>query len=339
MEEKKDNPASVETLPEDPPASPGTSTDSAAAAKTSDAPADSPEPKPRKPLLPAFAGKARTCWRVVKETWDEHDIWVNALAIKGGVSAIVIAGVACLSYAVALPLLATAAVIAAAGAVLGVSIYSCAAAGMKGWDSLRTAYARAMGRPLPEKKKREGKDILQRFNDNVLMKKAKENPWAKKFLNSRAWKMTQKLTKRHEDNLLHGMAVGGALLSIALGVTVLATQILVLPVIAVSTLFTLAAVEVVTCFASGIYGLYLSGQSILKKHREKKEARRAANDGSLHLELDEPAPAPESPKEIAPLLTPVFTEKADAGNDNAPKKPEPDAIAVPAAKKAGPAAP
>lgn len=265
-----------------------------------------------KDMTGELSRRASTCWKVVKETWDEHDVWVNAMAVKGGLSAILIGGIGVVTYVVTLPLIAMAAGIAVCGALLGIGIYGTAAGGAKAWDSLRGAYARAMGREPPEKKKKPAKDILQRLAENPTLTRVRESRLAKKIAQSRAWKMTERLTRQHEDSLLHGMAVGGALLTLALGVSVLATQILVLPVIAVGTIFTVAAVQVISCFASGIYGLYLAGESILRRRREKQAEAAAA----------EAPPAVEPAREIARPIAPAFGEKAAPPvNDNQPQDP------------------
>jgi hypothetical protein len=322
-EQQKESP---EALPEHP--APPPTTDSAAEAKANGGTGNSLHPRPPGRIaraMPGLARRANTCWKVVKETWDEHDVWVNAMAVKGGLSAILIGALGVLTYVVTLPLIAMAAGIAVCGALLGIGIYGTAAGGAKAWESLRGAYARAMGHAPPEKKKKPAKDILQRLAENPTLTRVRESRLAKKVAQSRAWQMTERLTKKHEDSLLHGMAVGGALLTLALGVSVLATQILVLPVIAVSTIFTVAAVQVISCFASGIYGLYLTGESILRRRREKQAEARAADDG--------PTP-PKAAREIAGPLKPAFDDRAPPVNDNGKT-----AAPVAPAKKPGPAAP
>ena len=319
------------------------STDSAPAPKAT-------APAKKEPFWTTARRRANTTWTFAKEAWDEHDLWIEALAVKGGASAIIIAGVVALSSIVALPFFAAAGVIAGCGALLGVGIYACAAAGAKGWESLCNVYNRVRGREPKEKPKKERKDIAARIADMKWVKKAVQHPWAQKALNSRAWKTTQRFTKRREDSILHGMAVGGALVTLALGATVLATQVLVLPVVAVGGLLTWATAEVLVCFASGTYGLYLSAESIIKKRREKKEAAKAALEKPLQLDaLPPPASKPAETKPAAdpakPALTESFTLEAKPGNDNqaapANDSRQPDEkLAVPAVKKpAGPRQP
>ncbi|MEZ0225611.1 MAG: hypothetical protein ACAH83_13730 [Alphaproteobacteria bacterium] len=283
-----------------------------------------------------------TSWHFAKEAWDEHSLWVEAMAVKGGASAIIIGVAVAVSAVAALPFVAAAGVIAVCGALVAVGIIGCAAAGTKTWDSIRGVYARVMGRTPKERPKKESKTLVERLENVSFVKRAMNHRLGQKVLNSRAWKLTQKITKSKEDSFVHSLAVGGALVTLALGTVVLATQVVVLPVIAVGTLATWAVAEVAVCFTSGIYGLYLSGQSIMHKRREKKEALRAAMEKPLHLgEITAPAPIPtkETPATDKPALAETFTEKAQAGNDNAPvpandtKKQEPDLIAVPASKK------
>lgn len=285
-----------------------------------------------------------TSWHFAKEAWDEHNLWVEAMAVKGGASAIIIGIAVAISAVAALPFVAAAGVIAACGALVAIGIIGCAAAGTKTWDSIRGVYARVMGRTPKERPKKEPKTLVERLENISFVKKAMNHRLGQKVLNSRAWQLTQKITKSKEDSFVHSLAVGGALVTLALGTVVLATQVVVLPVIAVGTLATWAVAEVAVCFASGIYGLYLSGQSIMKKHREKKEAKQASLEKPLALgDITAPAPTPvkETPSTGNPALTEVFAEKAQPlpGNDNTPapandgKKQGPVLVAVPAAKK------
>jgi hypothetical protein len=286
--------------------------------------------------------KMGTSWHFAKEAWDEHNLWVEAMAVKGGASAIIIGIAVAVSAVAALPFVAAAGVIAACGALVGIGILGCAAGGTKAWDSIRGVYARVMGRTPKERPKKEPMNLVQRLENVGFVKKAMAHPVGQKVLNSRAWKLTQKITKSKEDSFVHSLAVGGALVTLAVGAVVLATQVLVLPVVAVGTLATWAVAEVAVCFTSGVYGLYLSGQSIMKKRREKKEARQSALEKPLHLgEITAPGPIQvrEGPATQKPALAETFAEKAPAGNDNVPapandsKKPEPDLVAVPASKK------
>lgn len=281
-----------------------------------------------------------TSWHFAKEAWDEHNLWVEAMAVKGGASAIIIGIAVSVSAVAALPFVAAAGVIAACGALVGIGILGCAAGGTKAWDSIRNVYARVMGRTPKERPKKEPMNLVQRLENVGFVKKAMAHPIGQKVLNSRAWKLTQKITKSKEDSFVHSLAVGGALVTLAVGAVVLATQVLVLPVIAIGTLATWAVAEVAVCFTSGVYGLYLSSQSIMHKHREKKEALRAAGEKPLGLDTITaplPVPAGETPATEKSALAATFTEKAQAGNDNAPakdiKKPEPDLVAGPASKK------
>jgi hypothetical protein len=279
--------------------------------------------------------RLRTTWNFAKEAWDEHDLWIEALAVKGGASAIIIAGVVALTSVVALPFFAAAGVIAGCGALLGIGIYSCAAAGAKAWETATNVWARVRGREPVIKPKKERKDIIERLAEMKWVKKLSQSPLAQKVYATRAWKVTQKFTKRREDAILTGMAVGGAVVTLALGATVLATQVLVLPVVAVGSLLTWATAEVAVCFASGIYGMYLSGESILKKHREKKAAKEAALEKPLQLDkLAAPPPTAQPAQKPAekPALSESFAEKAQA-NDNGTPATEKAPVAVPAAKK------
>lgn len=245
------------------------------------------------PAAPAAGGLARR-WRMTKafakELMHEHEFWVHALAVKGGASAIVIASVLAVSYVVAAPFMLAAAGIAACGAVVGLGAYGIVAGGARSWYRLRKIYSNVTGKPLPPKPADKGPNWWQRQCEKPAVRKVLETPVVKGFLNSRAWKMTQKLTTGQQDNVLGGIAVGGAAISLVLGAAALATQILVLPVVALGGLITVAAVTATSYLVSGISGLYF-GITGIRHMREKKRAKAAALAAAEAQQAAEEPPA------------------------------------------------
>ena len=245
---------------------------------------------------------AQMTWRFTKELFREHEFWVHTLAVKGGLSAIAVTGILGISYLVAMPFMVAAAGIAACGAVIGLSAYGMAAGAARGWHRLRQVYARATGKPMPKRPVRQGKTWLQRQCERPFMQKFLNSKPVAALKNSRAWRLTKKYTDGQQDNVLGSLAVGGAVLSLALGITTLVTQLAVLPVVAVGTVATFATVMAASYIVSGISGLYfgITGIRHMKQEKQAKAAARAAaaqNGAQQALTGEEPAdtPAPQKP--------------------------------------------
>ncbi len=283
-----------------------------------------------------FNRRMRTSLRFGIELMREHEFWVHALAVKGGASAIVIAGVVALSYVIAAPFMLAATGIAACGALIGLGIYGMAAGSARGWMRLRKIYSDVTGTPMPEKHDENKPGWLQRQCARPAAQRIIQSRPMQALRNSRAWKLTQKYTDGQQDNVLGGIAVGGAAVTLVLGAVALATQLLVLPVIALGGLVTVAAVTAVTYLISGISGLYfgITGIRHMKKDKRAKIAARAAADAEKQ---NTPAPAPETAsddtkKKAAPdfaraILTPGNDNNAEAppaaGTGHAPPQKTP----------------
>jgi hypothetical protein len=270
--------------------------------------------------------RAGTCRKFAAELMHEHEFWVHALAIKGGASAIVVSAVLAVSYVVAAPFMLAAAGIAACGAAVGLGIYGIAAGGMRSWYRLRKIYSKATGRPLPPRPETPAPNWLQRQCEKPAIKKVLETKAAKAVLGSRLWRMSRRIAVGQQDNLLGGLAVGGAVLSLALGAAALATQILVLPVIAVGGIVVGGAVLATSYVVSGISGLYF-GIVGIKHMREKKRAKAAA------LAATQAQGASSSPMPAAEAAMPVPV----AANDAFGKAAQKDAAPPAAAQEAAPA--
>lgn len=291
----------------------------------------------------SFNRRMRTSLRFGVELMREHEFWVHALAVKGGASAIVIAGVVALSYVIAAPFMLAAMGIAACGALVGLGIYGMAAGSARGWMRLRKIYADVTGTPMPEKHDENKPGWLQRQCARPAAQRVIQSRPVQALRNSRAWKLTQKYTDGQQDNVLGGIAVGGAAVTLVLGAVALATQLLVLPVIALGGLVTVAAVTAVTYLVSGISGLYfgITGIRHMKKNKRAKiAARAAADDRTQSIPTPMPAAADDDTKKKA---TADFAKVTDPlgltpGNDN-DTQTAPGAAANPASPAKAPRQP
>jgi len=279
---------------------------------------------------------AQMTWRFTKELFHEHEFWVHTLAVKGGLSAIAVTGILGISYVVAMPFMVAAAGIAACGAVIGLSAYGMAAGAARGWYRLQKVYAKATGKPMPKRPVREGKTWWQRQCERAFVQKILRSKPVEAFKRSRAWRLTKKYTDGQQDNVLGSLAVGGAVLSLALGATALATQLAVLPVVAVGSLVTFATVMAASYIVSGISGLYfgITGIRHMKKEKQAKAAARAAaqNIAAPVAEGDTPMPGGQIPA-LPDGVTDTFRNASDKTPADAPP-PANDAGQKPAAAKA-----
>lgn len=280
-----------------------------------------------------IASRARFGKNFTRELLHEHEFWVHALAVKGGASAIVVSAALAVSYVVAAPFMLAAAGIAVCGAAVGLGIYGITAGSMRSWYRLRKIYSNVTGKPLPPKPDVQGPNWLQRQCEKPSIKKLLETKPVKAVLGSRVWKMSRKLAVGQQDNLLGGLAVGGAVLSLALGAATLATQILVLPVVAVGGLVVGGAVLATSYLVSGVSGLYF-GIVGIRHMREKKRAKAAAAAAAAAQAQNaaEPLPEPEA-------ATPVAAPANDAFGKAAQKDPAAGTAPTTPATAAEPAAP
>lgn len=203
-------------------------------------------------------------WKFTKELFKDHAFWVDALAVKGGASAIGVVGVLLVSSVLTMPFLLAATGITLGVGLVGVGIFGMAAGGMKAWEGLQDIYARAMGRAPKERPYKEKKDILQRLAGTKLVKKIENTRWAKAIAKSRVWQTTQKFMRKGEDSVLGTIAVGGAAMSLVAGA-------LALPFVLAGTLITFATVMTASTIISGVTGLYFSITGIREKSRMKRE--------------------------------------------------------------------
>lgn len=296
---------------------------------------------------PASVPADKTVWQRLKhfssELWNDHDFWIRALAIKGGASAVIIAGVVGISYVVAMPFLLATTVVAACLGLVGLGIYGICLGTVTSWEKLKSIYSKTVSTKPPKPVDLVRKPFYQKLLESKFVKRLTEHPLAQKFLNSHTWKYTRTIAKKQQDFFLTGLAGGGSIFFGTLGVIALVTQVAVLPVVAVGSILTFGTVAAVGGVISGVYGLYLSiekfAHSIGERRRVKKEKAAAEKKDQAEQE----APAPQSPEQAAAvsqsgadaLLAVEFNKKA---NTPAPEeKPLPEAASE--KKSATPPAP
>ncbi|MEZ0260152.1 MAG: hypothetical protein ACAH80_04040 [Alphaproteobacteria bacterium] len=267
-------------------------------------------------------------WKFTKELFNDHGFWVDALAVKGGVTAVVAAGLVMASYLVALPFLVGAVGFALCGGLAAVGIFGIVAGGAKAWEGAKDVWARAMGRTPKQHVYKEKKDILQRIAETDFCKKITNHRWAKKIAGTHAWKTVQKFTRKTEDNVLGGVAVGGAALSIVVGA-------LALPFIAVGTIVTFAAVMTASTIIGGFSSLYFSITGIRHRSKEKAAAKAAAAAAkrSHPLGLNFPLEPHGQPIDFPGVAAPFSDVAAKPAPEQAPE------VAVPAIKPLTPSTP
>ncbi len=271
-------------------------------------------------LTSSTARKWSLTKKFTRELFNDHGFWVEALAVKGGASAIVIAGLVTASYVIALPFLAAAAGIAVCTGLVGVGIYGIAAGSTKGWESLKGIWARSTGKAPAKREYVERKDFFQRLKERQRVQKMLQHPVAQKVFNSRAWQITEKFTQRREDSILGSIAVGGAALTLAMGAIALSTQLLILPVVAAGTLLTFSVVTAATTLASGCSGLFFSIMGIRDRSKQKAEMLAEAKRAAAEALKNAPEPIGHP---ILLLPAPIAAQKPLAESF--------DAVAIPGA--------
>lgn len=225
---------------------------------------------------PKTGPKAKTLlqrsWAFSRELWSDHDFWIHALAVKGGASAVVVAGAAGITYVIALPFFVAAVGIAACGALIGLGLYGIFAGTANARDKLRRIYYKTFSSGPPPERMPDAKPLHRRLVENARVRAWLEKPLAQKFFNSRVWKMTGAITEKQREIFLTSLAGTGSLFWIVTSILTLVTQIVVLPVVALGSVLTFGIALAVGGLLSAAYGLYISIQSLLRFLRIRKDS-------------------------------------------------------------------
>ena len=206
-----------------------------------------------------------------RELWNDQDFWIHALAVKGGASAVVVTGIVGISYVVALPFFVAALGIALCGGLIGLGLYGFFLGAAKAWSILKVIYYRTISATPQPKKTKAAKPLHQRLADSASVQKWLHRPVVRKLLKSRAWKVANTLTQRQQELFLSGLAGTGSIFWSVISALTLITNIIVLPVVALGSLLTFGTVLAAGSLLSGVYGIYLSLQGLLRSLRGKKQ--------------------------------------------------------------------
>lgn len=266
----------------------------------------------------------KNIWRrfcnFIGEIWNDHDFWIRALAIKGGASAIVVAGVVGVSYVVALPFLVATVGIIACSCLIGLGLGGVFLGLARARDKLVDIYFKTLSRKPAKEKTNSIERLRQKLLGSPRIKKLLEKPLTRKLLDSQVWKTARALAQKQQDVFLASLAGTGSVFWGSISALALVTQIVVLPVVAVGSLFTVGTVLAVGGLISGAYGIYLSAQSLIYHLRAKK--KRADDKAKIKAP---PNPALSQQPALTTELTPSFTPAAEKAEktEKPPVKPAP----------------
>jgi len=209
-------------------------------------------------------------WSFSRELWNDHEFWIRALAIKGGASAVVVAGVSGISYVVALPFFVATLGIAVCGGLIGLGLYGVFLGATSAWDKLQAVYYNTIFAGRPREKPAAVKPLHRQLAENPRVQEWIKRDFMQKFLGSRAWKVTRVVTQKQQNLFLTGLAGTGSVFWGVISAITLVTQIVVLPVAALGSVLTFGTALAVGGLLSGIYGVYLSIDSLLRSIRKKR---------------------------------------------------------------------
>lgn len=172
--------------------------------------------------------KATVLRNFATSLWDEHEFWINTAAVKGGATAVGLAGAAFLSYAVALPVALAVSGAVVATTMIGLGAYGIVSGSIFVLDRVKATYRRVTGKEAPPPKK----PFRQKVKENAFVRKMASTQFGRMVLKSHAWKLAKKFSRK-QDSLMGGLALGGSLSSITMGALFIASQVTVLPVVLV----------------------------------------------------------------------------------------------------------
>jgi hypothetical protein len=272
----------------------------------------------------SLAGPRRFCdlgWEFSKELWNDHQFWVNAVAVKGGAAALLGGAVVAISFAFTYPFIITAGIILLCGTTMTLGGIGIIAGCSRLWETLKDTWYKTTGKEPPPAPAEKKKTLLERLRDKPSVQKILNDPLARKFFASPTWQALEKI-KGKQEKLLNSLAIGGSVAYTGLGIWILAAQIVALPVVALPMLVTAAAVAGASYAISGSVGLWISLTNLFDKRREKKAS--AETGEAPQAEAKSPS-VPQVPPQQEPLLPPRETrspEKATAAESASQLKEE-----------------
>jgi hypothetical protein len=242
--------------------------------------------------------KPSTVWRRTvdfsKDLWNDHQFWVHALGMKGGIGAIVMSGVVTTTALFTLPFTLAAGVVALCIGAAGVGAFGIIASAQHVGDKIKQAYLNSAPESLKDAFTSEAKpdennpaeltrgDKIKEF----FMEDFRSDPFfifmQEKFLpktkETQAWKVTQNILDKQKDYIISTLGMGGAIASLY-GAVALATGAIVFPIIAIGNSVALTTLVVLGGVASGAYGIYITAENLL--HLKKSGAEKNAQKNEL----------------------------------------------------------
>lgn len=253
----------------------------------------------------------------------DYTFWLHFMAVRGGASVVVGASIFAVTYALTLPIALAATIIAGVTLAAGTATVALVAGGRFVVGRIRQAYdvlnhgapAVSTASPHPPRSPRGIYKGLEWLSQTKAVQAVGR---------SRQWQMADHFVRRQKQWMLGGAAYGGAAMSAGVGGWYLATQIAVLPLIAVGSAISFATVAALGGVISGGVGIYFATKSLLRWSREEKKERVA--NAQQDFICDKTAPAAQTPK-----LAPSFGRALEAKDQ--PQKDETTAPADAAAPK------
>ncbi len=252
-------------------------------------------------------------WEFSKELWNDHQFWVNTIAVKGGAAAILAGAAVGISFAFTFPFLVAAGIVLLCGAAIAVGTLGIISGSSKIWEKLKDTWYKATGKERPPAPTEKVKSLLDKLHEKPSVQKILKHKWSQKFFASRTWH-TMKKIKDKQDAFLGGLAVSSSVASTIVGVWVLAVQVVALPVIAIPTLLTGAIVVGAGYLASSLVGLWISTENIIQRRREKRAKEKAEKAAKACMHIVHMADAPLA--ETSALQGKTLAADFQTANDN-----------------------
>lgn len=262
---------------------------------------------------PTPKSTARLIWDYSRAIVADHDFWLHFLTVKGGAAAAVLSVGVAATQAIALPFVAASFAVAGAGAIVGLGLYGMIAGTKRGAHSLRNLWRDVTGKPpIPEEtEKKKQKSLAARFAETKTGKKITNSRLWQRVKNSHLAKYVRGISHT-QDVLLSSLASGGSIVSIVTGGALLATQVAMVPVLAMGTAAVMTAVAATTSLALGVIGMRYSYNFLKESVREfahKRQQAKLAKEAAQHTVVPVP-PKKTYPDEFDSSLEAYFAPLA-----------------------------
>ncbi len=253
-----------------------------------------PQVKGIKRLLSFIRNEWKNMWAISKAIVMDHEFFVSSLAVKGGLTSLILGGIIGLSSLVALPFVVAATAVAFNVALIGLGAYGIYMGAVKAEIKIRTILKDYY--PFLAPKEHHHTFVVKTFRklgkaltNDPLIKAIKNSTPVKRLFESSTWKNARKIVNRQEKILLGGLATGGSVFSVLMGILFLASQFVAVPLIAGGSLLTSLILGIIYT-ASGIFGGYFSINSLKESIQEWKEQRALRDEQkkqrALHCNKD-----------------------------------------------------